>query len=131
MASAPAQKSNDFKVRFPDRHLENVGEMLRAALNSLAAAAPDWLVQHAEHGWIDRYGRRVEDYRLPKGEVARRELAESIGADGHRLLAAVYDPAAPMWLRDLPAVQALRRTWVQQFSLQISRVLWRTIMERK
>jgi transposase len=105
--------------------LENVGEMLRAALNSLAAAAPDWLAQHAEHGWIDRYGRRVEDYRLPKGEVARRELAESIGADGHRLLAAVYDPAAPMWLRDLPAVQTLRRTWVQQFSLQEDRVSWR------
>ena len=44
--------------------LENVGEMLRAALNCLAAAAPDWLAQHAEHGWVDRYGRRVEDYRL-------------------------------------------------------------------
>src|SRR5215217_4338186 len=107
------------------KHLENGGEMLRAALNSLAAAAPDWLAQHAEHGWVDRYGRRVEDYRLPKGEVARRERAESIGADGHRLLAAVYDPAAPMWLRDLPAVQALRRTWVQQFSLQEDRVSWR------
>ena len=99
--------------------------MLRAALNSLAAAAPDWLAQHAEHGWVDRYGRRVEDDRLPKGEVARRERAESIGADGHRLLAAVYDPAAPMWLRELPAVQALRRTWVQQFSLQEDRVSWR------
>src|SRR3954453_1180655 len=66
--------------------LENGGEMLRAALNSLAAAAPDWLAQQAEHGWIDRYGRRVEDSRLPKGEVARRDLAESIGADGHPLL---------------------------------------------
>ena len=105
--------------------LENVGEIMRAALNSLAAAAPDWLAQHAEHGWVDRYGRRVEDYRLPKGEVARRELAVSIGADGHRLLAAVYAPAAPMGLRDLPAVQALRRTWVQQFSLQEDRVSWR------
>src|SRR5215207_4930076 len=105
--------------------LENAGELLRAALNSLAAAAPDWMAQHAEHDWVDRYGRRVEDYRLPQGEVARRELAESIGADGHRLLAAVYDPAAPMWLRELPAVQALRRTWVQQFSLQEDRVSWR------
>jgi transposase len=30
-----------------------------------------------------------------------------------------------MWLRDLPAVQTLRRTWVQQFSLQEDRVSWR------
>ena len=29
-----------------------------------------------------------------------------------------------MWLRELPAVQALRRTWVQQFSLQEDRVSW-------
>lgn len=105
--------------------LENGGERLRAALNALAAAAPDWLAQQAEHGWIDRYGRRVEDDRLPKGEVARRDLADSIGADGHRRLAAVYDPAAPMGLRDLPAVQTLRRTWVQQVSLQEDRVSWR------
>src|SRR3954465_8481073 len=89
--------------------LENGGEMLRAALNSLAAAAPDWLAQQAEHGWIDRYGRRVEDDRLPKGEVARRDRAESIGADGHRLLAAVYDPAAPMGGRRPPPVPAPRR----------------------
>jgi len=30
-----------------------------------------------------------------------------------------------MWLRELPAVQALRRTWVQQFSLQEDRLSWR------
>src|SRR3954466_2374954 len=102
----------------PDGLLENGGEMLRAALNSLAAAAPDWLAQQAEHGWIDRYGRRVEDSRLPKGEVARRDLAESIGADGHRLLAARYPPAATRGVRDLPAVQPLRRTGVQRFPPQ-------------
>jgi transposase len=122
--------------------LENMGETLRTALNALAATAPDWLVQHAEGGWLDRYGRRVEDYRLPpaaippaaqvepwlpppKSEAARRQLGESIGADGHRLLAAVYDPAAPKGLRELPAVQTLRRTWVQQFYLEEDKVSWR------
>src|SRR4051794_14751082 len=62
-----APKALSHNKMIPDRLLENVGEMLRAALNSLAAAAPDWLAQQAEHGWVDRYGRRVEDYRLPKG----------------------------------------------------------------
>jgi len=41
--------------------LEAVGAMLRHALNSLAVAAPDWLVAHAAPEWAERYGRRVED----------------------------------------------------------------------
>jgi Transposase DDE domain len=31
------------------------------------------------------------------------------------LLAAIYDPAAPAWLREVPAVQTLWRCWLQQF----------------
>ena len=38
-----------------------------------------------------------------------------IGTDGRRLLTAVYEPLAPAWLRELPAVETLRRVWVQQF----------------
>ena len=37
------------------------------------------------------------------------------GRDGYHLLRQVHDPGAPGWLRDLPAVQALRRIWIQQF----------------
>src|SRR5690242_11247129 len=36
--------------------LESVGETLRAALNTLATVAPDWLAQHADAEWPDRYG---------------------------------------------------------------------------
>ena len=64
--------------------LESVGETLRATLNSLAVAAPEWLSEMAHSDWFDRYGKRVEEYRLPKGEDARRELAEVIGVDGNR-----------------------------------------------
>ena len=102
--------------------LEGVGETLRAALNALAAAAPEWLARHADAGWPDRYGRRFEESRLPKGEGPREALGEAIGADGHRLLAAVHDPAAPPWLRRLPAVGALRRAWVRQFHVEGERV---------
>ncbi|MDQ2802254.1 MAG: IS1182 family transposase [Pseudomonadota bacterium] len=105
--------------------LESVGETLRAALNALATAAPDWLAQHADAEWPDCYGRPFEEWRLPKGEAPRKVLGEVIGSDGHRLLAAIYDPSAPAWLRELPAVQTLRRAWVNQFSVEDERVIWR------
>ncbi len=47
--------------------LESVGETLRAALNSLAMAAPEWLREQVTTEWFERYGRRVEEYRLPIG----------------------------------------------------------------
>jgi transposase len=109
--------------------LETIGETLRAALNSLAEAAPAWLTKRITADWFERYGRRVEEYRLPKGEAARTALAERIGRDGHEVLAAVYAADAPTGLHALPAVQALRRTWVHQFYVEDEQVRWRTAAE--
>jgi transposase len=95
--------------------LEGIGETMRAALNALAVAAPEWLLQQVSPDWFDRYGDRVEEYRLPKGKAARQEHGNRMGADGRRLLTAIYDPTAPEWLRHIPAVEILRRVWVQQF----------------
>ncbi|MFJ3309508.1 IS1182 family transposase [Streptomyces sp. NPDC086549] len=95
--------------------LELTAEQLRAALNALAAAAPEWLVESVPVDWFDRYGRRIEDYRLPRGERARTEYGERTGADGPRLMAAVHAPDTPAWLRQLPAVETLRTVWIQQF----------------
>ena len=105
--------------------LESIAETLRATLNAVATAAPDWLIGVIAPDWFDRYAIRVEEYRLPKGEVARTALGERIGADGHALLAAVYDPTAPIWLRELPAIQTLRRAWVHQFVVEDDVVRWR------
>jgi transposase len=44
--------------------VEGVTETLRAALNALAEAAPDWLRAHAPPEWVERYGRRASDFRL-------------------------------------------------------------------
>lgn len=52
--------------------LERVRETLRAALNAVAAAEPDWLRDHASAAWFERYGRSIEDYRLPQGKDARQ-----------------------------------------------------------
>jgi transposase len=95
--------------------LELVAETLRQALNALAAVAPAWLHATAPADWLDRYARRVEEYRLPRGQDARQAYAQLVGADGVRLLAAVAAPAAPAEVRDLPAVQILRKIWLQQF----------------
>lgn len=65
--------------------------------------------------WVDRYGPRVDDTRLPDKPEARRALAEVIASDGYRLLEAVYAPDAPAWLREVPAVQTLRRVWIERF----------------
>jgi len=95
--------------------LECVGETLRHTLNVLAVAAPDWLRAGTPAGWFDRYGPRVQEYRLPKGQAARAALAAQIGADGRALLARLDDPAAPAGLGQLPAVAVLRQVWAQQY----------------
>jgi transposase len=105
--------------------LELVGETLRAALNSLATVAPQWLRSWVPPEWFDRYSNRIEESRLPKGEEARYAHGEPIGADGFRLLDAVYGPAAPEWLGQVPAVEVLRRVWLSQSYPDEGRVRWR------
>lgn len=95
--------------------LETLGETVRAALNSLAVAAPDWLEENLQDAWFDRYSRRTENYRLPKLDSEREELGRTIGKDGFALLDAIYDDATPEWLRQIPAVETLRQVWLQQF----------------
>src|SRR5918998_5651709 len=69
--------------------LELMAETLRAALDDLAAVVPDWLRGVAQPAWFERYGRRAEDYRLPKSQEGREALALEIGADGLVLLEAL------------------------------------------
>ncbi len=70
--------------------LETLGEGMRCALDSLTVAAPEWLASQIQADWFDRYGRRVENYRLPKLDKDREALGSTIGADGLALLEAIY-----------------------------------------
>lgn len=106
--------------------LEKLAKHLRAALNALAEQAPSWLAEQVPADWYDRYGRRVEDWRLPHGEQKRTACGEQIGEDGMRLLQVVHSPGAPGRLRALPAVEALRTCWVQGFMVSGGRVRVRT-----
>lgn len=95
--------------------LECVGETLRHALNVLATVAPDWLRAAIPADWFGRYSRRFEEYRLPQKKEERYTLAEQIGADGRQLLQMIDAELEWAWLRQVPAVQILRRVWIQQF----------------
>jgi transposase len=105
--------------------IELVRETLRYTLEVLATTAPDWLRTHAHPAWVKRYGHRNEE-RLPKGSAARREFADQIGRDGAALLGALYADDAPDWLRQVPAVEVLRRIWVQNYRETEEGVRWRT-----
>ncbi|MBE9054219.1 IS1182 family transposase [Nostocales cyanobacterium LEGE 11386] len=112
------QRTDSTHVIAAVRHLnrlETLGETLRAALNSLATVAPDWLMSHLHYDWFDRYSRRIENYRLPKLDSEREALGNLIGKDGFALLNAIYATVAPEWLRQIKAVEILRQVWVQQF----------------
>ncbi len=95
-----------------DLHLlELVAETLRATLDDIAAIVPDWLRGVARPVWFERYGRRVEDYRLPKRREEREALALEVGADGFALLDALDAPEAPAATRGVPMVGTLRDVW--------------------
>ena len=98
--------------------LERVGETMRAALNEVAAVAPEWLQAMAPAAWYERYGRLVENYRLPKTEAARQDLAATIGADGQQLLGTIDAAMEQPELAQLPAVQVLRQVWATQYIVE-------------
>ena len=95
--------------------LECVGETLRRVLDDLARVAPDWLLAQVAPDWFDRYGARFEAYRLPKEQADREALQVQIGQDGFHILTAIYGDTAPIWLREIPAVEVMRQVWIQQY----------------
>jgi len=101
--------------------LELAGESVRAAVEALAAAHPDWLAQRiCVADWTRRYGTPMTSWRPPQSEARRDELAIACARDGYALLEAVYDPSSPGWLRELPAVDVLRRVLLQNYTRTIT-----------
>ena len=98
--------------------LELVGETLRAALNAVAEEAPDWLSDWVPLGWFERYSQRIEEWRFPGAKQKQEQVMEQIGQDGSRFLSQIWTEQAPAHLRQIPEIDGLRRTWVQQFLQQ-------------
>jgi len=114
--------------------LECVLEAMHYALNQLSDADPTWVQQHVLLEWYARYGLRSDQTRLPKDASKREALACQIGVDGYHLLDGVWAAESAPYLRDLPAVDALRQIWLQQYyrctvpGLEVLR--WRTTDEQ-
>ena len=71
-----------------------------------------------------------ENYRLPKAEKERLELAATIGTDGDQLLAAIDAAVEQPWLAQLPAIHVLREVWTAQYIKEDGQLRWRTAQER-
>ena len=95
--------------------VECVLEAMHYGLNHLSAAAPAWVQQHVPLDWYTRYGLRSDQTRLPKDASKREALACQIGADGYQLLDGVWAAESAPSLRTLPALEALRQIWLQQY----------------
>jgi transposase len=91
----------------------------------LSATIPEWVQAHAPVEWYERYATRWQDYRLPRDRQERQDLAEMIGQDGRRLFALLDETPQLSWVRQVPAVETLRRVWVQQFYADEHTVRWR------
>lgn len=97
--------------------LELVGESVRAVLEALAAAHPAWLEQRiCVADFTRRYGTPMTSWRPPPSAAKRDELAVAYARDGYALLEAVYDPQAPVWLRELAPVDILRQVLLQNYT---------------
>jgi transposase len=102
--------------------LELAGESVRAALEALAAAHPAWLEQRVcVSDFARRYGTPMTSWRPPVSQARRDELAIAYAKDGYALLEAVYDSGAPAWLREVPAVDVLRRVLLQNYTRTITK----------
>ena len=100
--------------------LELAGESVRAALEALAVAAPAWLAEQVDVAeFAHRYGPRVNSWNMPSSQVKRDRLALVFAADGYRICEAAWADLAPVWIRDLEAVQVLRQVLVQTYCRRI------------
>ncbi|MEU5431688.1 IS1182 family transposase [Streptomyces olivoreticuli] len=99
--------------------LELAGESVRAALEALAVAAPAWLAGQIDVAeFAHRYGPRVNGWTMPSSQAKRDRLAQVFAADGYRICKAAWANGAPVWVRDVEAVQVLRQVLVQTCSLR-------------
>jgi len=67
LAPRGRQRTDSTHVLGAVRSLNRLGcaiETMRAALNALAAAAPEWLRAHAGPAWVERYAKPADDSRL-------------------------------------------------------------------
>ena len=103
--------------------LELAGESVRAVLEALAAAAhPGWLEQRVcVSDFARRYGTPMTSWRPPASQPGRAASSPSrMPGTGTRCWRRFTIRASPAWLREIPAVETLRRVLLQNYTRTIS-----------
>lgn len=97
--------------------LELVIETLTSALDILVDVDPELIEAVAAYFEMLRaYEMSTFQMRLPKKEKDQILVAEAVGRDGFRLLAAIDEHVNAGYLSKITKVQTLRLVWEQQFS---------------
>ena len=65
------------------------------SLHPQSSLPPDWLRAVAHPEWHERYGRRIEDRRLPETGPKRDAYVVQVGTDGCQALDALAGKDAP------------------------------------
>ncbi|WP_406500126.1 hypothetical protein OG936_37090 [Streptomyces sp. NBC_00846] len=92
---------------------------MRAALEALAVAAPVWLAGQIDvTEFAERYGPRVDGWRMPPSQTRRDRLAQVFGQDALALCRAAWAEDAPGWIREIEAVHLLRQVLVQTYIIR-------------
>jgi hypothetical protein len=109
---------------------EAVVEAMFLALEVIAATDSDWLRKTAKPYWYVRYSRRSRLACWPGLAEKWQSVTGVIAADIQYLLSQIEQSDLPA-VASMPEVQALKRVWVEQFTLgegddfQQHRVVWR------
>ncbi|MET7391786.1 transposase [Streptomyces sp. NPDC005529] len=99
--------------------LELAGESVRAALEALATAAPSWLAGQVDVAeFAERYGPRVDGWRMPSSQTKRDRLAQVFGQDALALCRAAWAADTPVWIREIEPVGLLRQVLVQTYTVR-------------
>ena len=123
-AGTPTHRLHPCASENPSHEPSHVcGEAMRQVLNSLAVVAPDWLRTLIPLGSSAMAIALKRIVCLKSGRSSRHGRV-----DWRRRQESAYrgfDPLAPIWLREIPAVQILRRIWVQNYRVEDEHARWR------
>ena len=100
---------------------ELVGETLRATLNVLSTADPQWMAANVDASWYLKYARRF-------GYPIKRNYHRCGGRNRtrwHSIACKNLVGRTPLYMRSLPAVEILRQCWISQFWTDNGVLRWR------
>lgn len=99
--------------------LELIFDSVRHAIEELTEVDQEWLLSVAQSHWLERYYKdRPFNYRFPKSDAAREELAKGAREDGEHILAVIEkaEKAKRDQFEALESIVTLKRVLEEHFN---------------